>query len=292
MLHFLLLCRSTSYIILYYISNMGYEHDTVNHSHFYKDPVTGVHTNTVEGMWAHAKRELIRGGHRQRHMYGYLATFMLKRRLINETGEPFINFINRGHECVAAGFPEGNHSLHLPPNDPESDDENSSDNDEANLEDLRDLLNDWAEGDDPTLEFPDNFTRFERRMLHQLCEELGFHHASVNEGPTRRLVVSRTTVMPAPPEQSSFEDTTREVSDQVELAIEYPIPVIDNDPAPQLAIEYPAPEELPTVTEPAADPAASAAGAKKRRPLQLIENRTSKRTKKAPRHLADYDMNF
>ena len=66
-------------------------------------------------------------------------------------------------------------------------------------------------GDDPTLEFPDNFTWFERHMLHQISKELGFHHASVNEDSTRRLVVSRTTGMPAPCEHSYFEDTLREV---------------------------------------------------------------------------------
>ena len=69
----------------------------------------------------------------------------------------------------------------------------------------------FTEGDDPTLEFPDNFTWFERHMLHQISKELGFHHASVNEDSTRRLVVSRTTGMPAPCEHSYFEDTLREV---------------------------------------------------------------------------------
>ena len=44
-------------------SNMGYNHDTVNHSLHYKDPITFVHTNTIEGLWAHVKRKLIRGGH-------------------------------------------------------------------------------------------------------------------------------------------------------------------------------------------------------------------------------------
>ena len=28
-----------------------YKHETVNHSKFFKDPISGVHTNTIEGNW-------------------------------------------------------------------------------------------------------------------------------------------------------------------------------------------------------------------------------------------------
>jgi hypothetical protein len=33
-----------------YLSLEGYEHNTVNHSKYFKDPITGVHTNTIEGI--------------------------------------------------------------------------------------------------------------------------------------------------------------------------------------------------------------------------------------------------
>ena len=33
----------------------GVQHCTVNHSKYFKDPVTGIHTNTIEGTWAGLK---------------------------------------------------------------------------------------------------------------------------------------------------------------------------------------------------------------------------------------------
>ena len=57
----------------------GYEHLTVNHSEAFKDPTTGAHTNTVEGMWRHAKASLPTYRRVKRNFPGYLAAFMFRR---------------------------------------------------------------------------------------------------------------------------------------------------------------------------------------------------------------------
>lgn len=95
---------------------MNYTHLTVNHSKNFVDPRTGAHTNTIEGSWAHAKRDLLLGGARgqRRHLYGYLAAFMLRRRLKSEERDPFVAFIRLANECAVAFHPEGDYSLLLP----------------------------------------------------------------------------------------------------------------------------------------------------------------------------------
>jgi hypothetical protein len=41
------------------LDDLDYKHATVNHSNFFKDPVTKVHTNTIEGTWFAVKKTIL-----------------------------------------------------------------------------------------------------------------------------------------------------------------------------------------------------------------------------------------
>ncbi|XP_046647673.1 uncharacterized protein LOC124337679 [Daphnia pulicaria] len=241
----------------------GYEHQTVNHSRFYKDPVTGVHTNTVEGMWAHAKRDFIKGGRPKRHMYGYLATFMLKRKLAGEPGKTFVDFIKMAHDCVEVGYPEGDHHLHIPEAHPELDDSSGSEPDD-DIDDFRELLMEWVGGEEDIFTFPDTFSLAERRQIHNICDQLKLVHKSTGEGDSRRLVVTRVPITP---------DGVICVIPSVTPTSDFPDRSVNHSPtAPVLAIEYPQADDrhVPPPTN--------------------IEPRASKRQKKLPTHLAIYQL--
>ena len=59
----------------------GLEHRTVNHSLFFVDPVTGVHTQTIESYWNRVKTKLktMKGVHRDL-LPGYLDEFIWREK--------------------------------------------------------------------------------------------------------------------------------------------------------------------------------------------------------------------
>lgn len=63
------------------LNGMGYLHDTVNHSRWYVDPVTGVHTNDIESLWCDCKRKFKRmNGVKRDVIPGYLDEFLWRKR--------------------------------------------------------------------------------------------------------------------------------------------------------------------------------------------------------------------
>ena len=65
-------------------------HCTVNHSRWFKDPETGVHTNTIEGNWAALKDQVPVRNRTNSGISLYLVRFMILR---NEEGDPLLNLL-------------------------------------------------------------------------------------------------------------------------------------------------------------------------------------------------------
>ncbi|RWS21644.1 uncharacterized protein B4U80_11051 [Leptotrombidium deliense] len=67
----------------------GYTHMTVNHKNYFKDPETGVHTNSIESIWGHAKASVSERGRKAEFLGGYLA-----RRAAAKHQDPMVLFFN------------------------------------------------------------------------------------------------------------------------------------------------------------------------------------------------------
>jgi transposase-like protein len=63
------------------LSNLNWDHQMVNHKLHFRDPVTGVHTNTIEGNWSGLKEKIPKRYRRPSFVEMGLYLFILERNL-------------------------------------------------------------------------------------------------------------------------------------------------------------------------------------------------------------------
>ena len=71
------------------LKNIGYQHMVVNHSKHFLDPLTGVHTNTVEGTWCALKSKTPIRNRTEALVEQHLETFIWKRENKSHMWEAF-----------------------------------------------------------------------------------------------------------------------------------------------------------------------------------------------------------
>ena len=81
---------SDSFRPYWILMDEGYNHRMVNHEHFYVDPITGVHTNTIEGLWGVVKSKIktLRGVYRHTLQW-HLDEFVFRRSFIKNHNQAF-----------------------------------------------------------------------------------------------------------------------------------------------------------------------------------------------------------
>ena len=62
------------------LRNIGYKHKTVNHKKYFKDPITKVHTNTIEGTWNGLKQSIIPRNRNKKDIILHLKEFQWRRK--------------------------------------------------------------------------------------------------------------------------------------------------------------------------------------------------------------------
>jgi transposase-like protein len=75
------------------LSALGFAHCTVNHSLYYKDPVTDVHTNCIEGTWNGIKLTIARRGRNACSLNERLLEFIWRRKYASCLWAAFISLL-------------------------------------------------------------------------------------------------------------------------------------------------------------------------------------------------------
>ena len=78
------------------LSNHGYTHLTVNHSRNFINLLSGAHTNTIKGMWNHARMALPLYGTSKKYYSNYFIEFIYRRKFFSliTREKRFFVFIN------------------------------------------------------------------------------------------------------------------------------------------------------------------------------------------------------
>jgi transposase-like protein len=79
------------------IENLGFEHYTVNHSQTFRDPITGVCTNTVEGLNSGLKRRIPIRNRTENDIENHLGEYIWRRQNKNDLFNGFIKALRDVH---------------------------------------------------------------------------------------------------------------------------------------------------------------------------------------------------
>ena len=90
------------------LDQLDYHHLTVNHSNNFVDPVTGACTNTIEGLWRHAKHRVPQYRRVKSFFLGYLARFMFITRCRRQNLDPTVEFLKAAGSLYNVNSPPDN----------------------------------------------------------------------------------------------------------------------------------------------------------------------------------------